>query len=513
VDRPHVCVVDDDPVFLRITSRVLQKAGYRVSTAADLSSARSLLGADGQDPFSCVLIDYQLPDGDGTDLLRWLHHRESAVAPVMVTASEEHALVKQTMVEGATNFLQKPVDANELRQAVAAATIATRDRRRSKEMRRQVKTAAQAQDRWLGAALDGDAFVEYKFCPKYECGGDFLMHHRFPDASEVFVVSDVAGHDLVASAQSSFFHGWMTGVLKYGGDIQSALEDHNRLLLDLSSTVAGSIAVTALEVHPSSKCMTCWNCGGPPPVFDDWGGWVVTMGARASSPLGWFDDVRPTRVGTGIPPGPVWIWTDGLEALADSFEASPLSLAYALLASSHRDHDKYLEQTKDDVLVVRLWPGASRGFHPPACWHPLLADEYGAREIAAIDSLQQLWKNSLRMALPALPSDTVHDVLLAGREAVLNALNHGCRGSETAGFQMLYHPGDRLLRLRVRDPGPGYAFDWRSAIEQEPSGVRCGLVMIHSISSRVTVERNGAELTMDYVLSGDLHIVRQEQNG
>src|SRR5262249_2480909 len=142
---------------LRIIAAALEPIGYRVDGARDLATARMRLD-EGSDGYSCVLIDYQLPDGDGTELLRRLHEGGSPLAAIMITASEERDLVKQTMVEGACNFLQKPAAIKDLREAVDAACASTRERRHVAEMRRQVRGAADAQGRLLDAMVRCGAF-------------------------------------------------------------------------------------------------------------------------------------------------------------------------------------------------------------------------------------------------------------------------------------------------------------------------------------------------------------------
>lgn len=503
---PCVLAVDDDPVFLRIVESALKSAGCSVVTAGDLVSARAILNAPGSERFTCILIDYQLPDGNGVELLRWLKDRELPASAIMVTASDEQELVRETMVEGACNFLNKPVSVGELRQAVAGTSSAASRRLELTETLRQVETAGEVLAEIMSARLRGKVFVEYRFRPKHECGGDFLAHYRFPDGDEVFLISDVSGHEISTTMLSSFFQGWMTASLK-NGDVEPVLRAYNTRTLS-SNGIVGSVAVTALRVQPD--CLTAWNCGGLPPVYVNWRGRIQSMGERRSSPLGWFESFQPPTVHMGIPPGPVWIRTDGVDSLADSLGASPLAVSYALLACPRDQAPLWLGRANDDVLVARIWPGAAPDFVPPPYFHPLIAEKYGIDGEQNIDSLQASWKTSLQLALPQLPAETVHDVLLGSREALLNALTHGCCAGETASFQVLYNPGERVLRVRVDDPGAGHDFDWRMLMEQEPRGAQWGLAVIHTTASRVSSGRNGAEMTMDYILSDDFRITQPE---
>jgi FixJ family two-component response regulator/anti-sigma regulatory factor (Ser/Thr protein kinase) len=510
VDRACILAVDDDPIFLRVIVATLESAGYKVVTASDLASAKAILAEGDIDRFACALIDHRLPDGDGTQVLEWLRPHETGVAAIIVTASGERELMQQSMIGGACNFLQKPVTPKEIRAAVATALSAMRGRRRAVEAHREAQGAARVYENLLKTFFSGDVRVEYRFLPQNELGGDFLNHQRLPDGSDVYIISDVSGHDLAAATASAFCHGWMLGLLT-GCEVEAILEGLNRALISVEGA-AGSLAVTVLKVDTAGKCMTAWNCGGLTPVFVDWWGAVRSMGARGSSPLGWFETTRPTRVSTGIPPGPVWMWTDGLESLADSIGASALSVAYALLAAPASELPAWLNWSNDDILTARIWPHSRANFTPPNCFHPLISEECSRRTAETIDSMQRRWKNSLGIALPEIPGDTMHDILLAAREALLNALRHGCYGCETAAFQLLYNPGERVLRVRVSDPGPGHDFGWQPVpSDDEPPGSRRGLMLIHALASCVSSRRQGAELVMDFILSPDLHIIRNQE--
>ena len=122
---------------------------------------------------------------------------------------------------------------------------------------------------------------------------------------------------------------------------------------------------------------------------------------------------------------------------------------------------------------------------------------------ATFDSFQAFWQRSLMLAVPELPEAKLHDVLLASREALLNALNHGCGGcaDQRASLQIAYPPSRQTLRVRVCDPGPGHDFDLarheKSALKELAEEHR-GLVLIHHLASDVSFLRNGASVTMDF---------------
>ena len=500
----RVLVVDDDPLFRRIAETALIEAGYEVLCASDVGSAQAILEAADTGQMTCVLVDYGLPDCNGIELVEWLNHQRPNLATVMITASPEHWLLERSLQARVCAFLGKPLGPADIRRAAANAAEVTTKRNAFAEMRHQVQQVGKLQKAMLERMLrSGDVSLEYRFHPRHDGSGDFLAYHRLPGGQDVLVMSDAAGHDLNALAQCAYFHGMLGGMLRSSRALPEALEACNRALWADATGPVFSVSVSALEIAHEAECLKVWNYGGPPPVYIDWQGWVQTMGKRASSPLGWFEDPQPAVDQVGIPPSPVWMWTDGLEDLAESLNASPLSVAYCLLEARAGEPPQFLAEAQDDVLVARVWPGVSADALPHHYAQPLIAEEYGLEIVNDIDQVQERWVRSLQLALPALSESLRYDLVLCAREAVLNALEHGCSAHGKGRFQVFYDSSGELLRVRIWDPGSGYDFDaaqhpaddWMDARQDHR-----GLLLMHTHAGRVSFDRGGAEVTMEFPL-------------
>lgn len=501
--KRSVLAVDDDPVFRKVVGSALAEAGFEVVTASDMQSAQTAIERLDVENLACVLVDYGLPGRNGIELVEWLNRRYPALATVMITASPEHWLLERSLRARVCAFLGKPLVEADFRRAIANAASITAQRRAGAEMREQVATAANYQKMALARMLrSGEVSLEYCFHPRHYTSGDFLAYYSLAGGSDVFLMSDAAGHDLRASVHSSYFQGMLNGLLTSGRSLGAALREYNAFLVDQPAGALSSLSVTAVEVQRNSGCVKAWNHGGPPPVFIDSFGWVRTIGAQSSSPLGWFEDSQPTVEQVGIPRGPIWMWTDGLDDLSERMDASPLSLACALLNASSGQAPPFLQHAEDDVLVARIWPGIPAGSVAPDYEQPLIADEYKPQEAASIDRLQARWMHSLQLALPGLNPSVRFDLILSAREAVLNALKHGCRRHDKAQFQVTWVPGNEL-RVRVSDPGPGYDFDvqeHQAADVWNPVELHRGLMLMHAHAARVSHHREGAEVSMEFPL-------------
>ena len=100
-----VAVVDDDPHFLGLIEVLLSSHGYRV---AKHPTPESLRAAD-TDPL-VVILDWQLGDLDGLELLPELSAELPGVPFVMSTAHPSPDLAIRAVRAGAFDFLAKPLD-------------------------------------------------------------------------------------------------------------------------------------------------------------------------------------------------------------------------------------------------------------------------------------------------------------------------------------------------------------------------------------------------------------------
>lgn len=106
----HILVVDDDPVVRAVITACVAKAGYRVDAAEDAAGLKAWLDHGGID---LVLLDVNLPDGDGMALARQVRAR-GGMGIIMVTergAPDDRA---HGLEIGADDYLPKPVYPREL---------------------------------------------------------------------------------------------------------------------------------------------------------------------------------------------------------------------------------------------------------------------------------------------------------------------------------------------------------------------------------------------------------------
>jgi two-component system response regulator AtoC len=108
----RVLIVEDEKVFARAVQKRLSRSGYGGEIALDLAAAYDAVK---EKAFDLILLDMRLPDGSGLDLLSYLHSGEEDAAPVLVmSAYGEIGDAVSAMKLGASDYLKKPVDLDEL---------------------------------------------------------------------------------------------------------------------------------------------------------------------------------------------------------------------------------------------------------------------------------------------------------------------------------------------------------------------------------------------------------------
>jgi len=113
--QQKILVVDDEKLIRWSLGEALRGWSYEPIEAETVAAA--LAAFDAEQP-AAVLLDINLPDGSGLDVLRQIRHRQSDAVVIMITAN---VLVDETIAAlrgGAYDFIGKPINLDELQVAI-----------------------------------------------------------------------------------------------------------------------------------------------------------------------------------------------------------------------------------------------------------------------------------------------------------------------------------------------------------------------------------------------------------
>ncbi|NBW07725.1 MAG: DNA-binding response regulator [Caulobacteraceae bacterium] len=102
-----IATLDDDRVQLDLILDTIAEAGFEGS---GFSRANALLSALRRETFDLLILDWQLPDKSGVEVVRWAQKNLTPPPPILlVTSRSDDADVVEGLGAGADDFLTKPV--------------------------------------------------------------------------------------------------------------------------------------------------------------------------------------------------------------------------------------------------------------------------------------------------------------------------------------------------------------------------------------------------------------------
>lgn len=119
----RILLVEDDAALAQAVLGYLQNKQFQVDWAADLKAARALFDVA---HYAALLLDLNLPDGEGLSLLPSVARQENPPTVIVVTARDQVSDRIRGLDAGADDYLVKPYDPDEL-----LARLRAIERRRS----------------------------------------------------------------------------------------------------------------------------------------------------------------------------------------------------------------------------------------------------------------------------------------------------------------------------------------------------------------------------------------------
>ncbi len=105
MENNSILVVDDEVAVHDVLKVVLKRVGFNVFLADTLAGARALMAGH---RFDCALVDKNLPDGSGLDLIRELKASQPDCTSLVMTAYPNAESILEALKLGAIDYLEKP---------------------------------------------------------------------------------------------------------------------------------------------------------------------------------------------------------------------------------------------------------------------------------------------------------------------------------------------------------------------------------------------------------------------
>jgi FixJ family two-component response regulator len=119
-----VLLVEDDAAVRSSLALLLRLHGLRTE---EFGSAEEFLGATVNERPACALLDIRLPGMSGLALQARIVRENRGLPVLLMTALADAEIARTALLQGAIDFLEKPIDEGELLEAVAVALRCDRD--------------------------------------------------------------------------------------------------------------------------------------------------------------------------------------------------------------------------------------------------------------------------------------------------------------------------------------------------------------------------------------------------
>jgi two-component system, HptB-dependent secretion and biofilm response regulator len=486
-----ILVVDDDEILNFLFASFLESKGFLVATAFGVSDAKKILQTDAD--IALMLLDYQLTDGLGTDLLApdVAATFYKPVPTIMISANEAPEFLEQCFSYGVTDYIIKPVNlsllalkVDALIKSVALTQLVAKQKKELEIFKAEaeleeeiakftyeylVRQHSQPQD---GIELWLKSFSAFS--------GDMCLAKKSPSGSLYVMQADATGHGLSAAITIMPVLGVFSSMVAKGFHVQQIVAELNRKLLS-DTPQDRFIAASVFEISPFRNEMCVWN-GSMPSVYWINDGKVVHEFKSRNMALGILDaEFFDANIETiNLPSqGFVFTYTDGLSEQENN-KREPFSAARILkiiaqqppylineLAAALETHAETTFYDDDVSMCVidprKVFPDygntltddhsktVSSSQKTPFNWHiKLSGKKLGQCEIAPLCNhfLQQI----------GCDQSVCQKIFVIVAEMVSNAIDHGVLNLSSAikedpdGFALYYaEREERLKGLTEKD--------------------------------------------------------------
>jgi DNA-binding NtrC family response regulator len=149
LERPsQVLVIDDDEAARDILAELLLREGYHATAAPDGRIGLELLSGAAVQP-QAVLLDLRMPGIDGFEVLRRYRAKGGTASVIVMSAMDEPEAVVKAMRLGASDYLVKPIEPEQLTDALARAVASANAAEAEGAARSEEKGTAAPPPSWV----------------------------------------------------------------------------------------------------------------------------------------------------------------------------------------------------------------------------------------------------------------------------------------------------------------------------------------------------------------------------
>ncbi len=147
----HILIIDDEAALRKTLARILQQAGFEVTTAENGEQALAFLKSTSYD---LVYMDLRMPGLHGLDTLKLVHEMHPNLPVILFTAQPDLNSAVEALRNGATDYLLKPLRPQVVIDRTKNILASQQKEKRKREIALQIETL-QAELKNLETSIEG----------------------------------------------------------------------------------------------------------------------------------------------------------------------------------------------------------------------------------------------------------------------------------------------------------------------------------------------------------------------
>jgi DNA-binding response OmpR family regulator len=269
----YILVVDDDELLNELFCQFLQTKGFNTSSAHSMAAAMQIVKTGAE--IDLILLDYQLADGNGLELLSNINDHALLQSPpvIMISGNEDAVFLENCFASGVADYIIKPVNlsllalkVNALINSVAMQRVISLQNaeleRFKRDAEREESIAKFTYEYLLRQNSEVINGVSMWLKSSSSFSGDIALAKVSPGGDLYFLLADATGHGLSAAITVMPVVSIFNSMVAKGFHIQPIVTEINKKLIR-DTPQDRFVAAILIQIHQERKEIDVWNGGMP----------------------------------------------------------------------------------------------------------------------------------------------------------------------------------------------------------------------------------------------------------
>lgn len=149
----HILIIDDEASLRKTLARILQQAGFEVTTAENAEQGLDFLNTTA---FDLILTDLRMPGIQGLEMLKQIQASDPSLPVILFTAQPDVNSAIEALRHGATDYLLKPLKPETVIERTRAVLATLQKEKRIREISRQIEALQIELERLKSGGANGN---------------------------------------------------------------------------------------------------------------------------------------------------------------------------------------------------------------------------------------------------------------------------------------------------------------------------------------------------------------------